>query len=154
MLRRQYVVVTRGPYGVYVNAHSWKFCHVKSALSTVVSPTWLVTRIPSLVLCNTWRLRRTKILNIPKFVLYVAHTRRLYAKVWPRRWSLNVRDGLLRGGVTAALHMAMRWSWRRAALVSGHELMTHLFVFVHAITSLPQAWWTKQRTMLKPHRGK
>ena len=32
-------VAVRGSYGVYVTP-SGKFCHVKSALSTVVSPTW------------------------------------------------------------------------------------------------------------------
>ena len=32
-------VAIRGSYGVYVTP-SGKFCHVKSALFTVVSPTW------------------------------------------------------------------------------------------------------------------
>ena len=41
---------TRGKYGIYMVVTGplqslrdafWKFCHVKSALSTVVSPTWL-----------------------------------------------------------------------------------------------------------------
>ena len=43
------------------------------------------TRIPSLVLRNTWHyvtIRRRKFW-FPK-MSYVAHTRRLYAKVWPR----------------------------------------------------------------------
>ena len=41
--------LTRGKHGIYVavrgsygalNGSTWRFCHVKSALSTVVSPTW------------------------------------------------------------------------------------------------------------------
>ena len=65
-----YVVVT-GPYGVYVTP-SGKFCHVKSALFTVVSPTYVaVTRIPSLVLRNTWHyvIIRCQNFLFPKFVL-------------------------------------------------------------------------------------
>ena len=44
----QYVLVTGTLRGL--RDAFWKFCHVKSALSTVVYPTVAVTRIPSLVL--------------------------------------------------------------------------------------------------------
>ena len=58
----QYVVVT-GPLRGLCDA----FCRVKSALSTAVA----VTRIPSLVLCNTWHyvIIRYSQWELPKFVL-------------------------------------------------------------------------------------
>ena len=105
--------LTRGKYGIYVAAYVvvtgplrglrdafWKVpreiskcdhvvhCHGKSALSTVVSPTSLaVTRIPSLVLRNMWHYgaENFDFLNMS----YVAHTRRLYAKVW-QHWHKNL----------------------------------------------------------------
>ena len=63
----QYVVVT-GPLRGLCDV----FCHVKSALSTVVSPTYVaVTRIPSLALRNTWHyvIIRYSYGELPKFVL-------------------------------------------------------------------------------------
>ena len=72
--------LTRGKYGIYMYVGVtgplrglrdafWKFCHVKSACVSNVT----VTRIPSLVLRNTWHyviivIRRRKFW-FPKFVL-------------------------------------------------------------------------------------
>ena len=97
--------LTRGKYGIYVavrgsygalTGSTWRllesgenFCHVKSALYIYCHVSYVaVTWIPSLVLRNTWHyvIIRRQTFWFPNFVLYVAHTRRLYAKVWPRVW--------------------------------------------------------------------
>ena len=62
----QYLVVT-GPLRGLRDA----FCHVKSALSTAVSSYVAVTRIPSLVLRNTWHyvIIHYSYGELPEFVL-------------------------------------------------------------------------------------
>ena len=86
--------LTCGKYGIYVA--------VRGSYGALTGSTWrllprkinpiycrvsyvAVTRIPSLVLHNTWhyviiRYSYGELLNLS----YVAHTRRLYAKVWPQ----------------------------------------------------------------------
>ena len=92
--------LTRGKYGIYLavrgsyealTGSTWhllprNISHIYCRVSYVV-----VTRIPSLVLSNTWHYVTVtgNFLNLS----YVAHTRRLYAKVWPRhkgvKWDLE-----------------------------------------------------------------
>ena len=80
-----------GKYGIYVEVRD-AFCHVKSAPSTVVSPMWRVTRIPSLVLRNTrhYVIIRYSYGELPKFVLRCSY------------------EAALRKGVTTALVRAVR----------------------------------------------
>ena len=88
--------LTRGKYGIYVavrgsygalTGSTWRLLEIlPRKISTFYCRVSYVTvtRIPSLVLRNTWYyviIRRRKFW-FPKFC--VAHTRRLYAKVWPR----------------------------------------------------------------------
>ena len=92
----QYVVVT-GPLRGLRDA----FCHVKSAQSTVMSPTWRVTRIPSLVLHNTWHyvIIRYSYGEIPKFVLRCSY------------------EAALHKGVTTALHLISLFDLNRHFLM-------------------------------------
>ena len=100
--------LTRGKYGTYVavrgsygatitEVYDDAFCHVKSEPSTVVSPNVAVTRIPSLVLRNTWHymIIRYSYGELPVNLSYIAHTRRLYAKVWPRHYSHKLMTSLI-----------------------------------------------------------
>ena len=77
-------VAVRGSYGALTGSTRRKIIPIYGRVSYVA-----VTRIPSLVLQNTWHyiyviirytVTGTHFLNLS----YVAHTRRLYAKVWPR----------------------------------------------------------------------
>ena len=73
-------VTVRGSYGVYMTLLPCKispfYCHVSYMA---------VTRIPSLVLRNTWHYVIIGAENFDFLNLsYVAHTRRLYTKVWPQ----------------------------------------------------------------------
>ena len=90
--------LTRSKYGIYVAVRGSYGALTGSTwclLSRKISPIYCrvsyvaVTRIPSLVLRNTWhyviiRYSYGNFLNLS----YVAHTRRLYAKVWPRHKDL------------------------------------------------------------------
>ena len=94
--------LTRGKYGIYVAVRGSygaltrfyvserdAFCHVKSALYTVVVSYVAVTRIPSLVLRNTWHyvIIRYSYGELPKFVLHCSY------------------EAALRKGVTTALDL-------------------------------------------------
>ena len=87
--------LTRGKYGIYVAVRGSYGALLRDAFWKVlprkISPIYCrvsyvaVTRIPSLVLRNTWHyviIRRNGAENVDFLALsYVAHTRRLYAKV-------------------------------------------------------------------------
>ena len=78
----------RGSYGALTGS-TWRL------LPRKISPVYCrvsyvaVTRIPLLVLRNTWHyvIIRYSYGEIPKSLSCVAHTRRLYAKVWPRHYA-------------------------------------------------------------------
>ena len=88
--------LTRGKYGIYVavrgsygalTGSTWRL------LPRKISPIYCrvsyvaVTRIPSLVLRNTWHYVIIRYRYGELKLSYVAHTRWLYAKVWPRHYA-------------------------------------------------------------------
>ena len=83
--------------------NSWQIRHLRGSygatwrlLPLQISPIYCrvsyvtVTRIPSLVLRNTWHhvIIRYSYKELPINLSYVAHTRQLYAKVWPRYYAV------------------------------------------------------------------